>query len=140
MSTRPKLQPDSFTIGGPRLAYDARPWLKPGGRDAEPGGSTALEAAAQAEDPASALMAYFTAALGDGHEDKGGFAQLVEDCARWNGETSAEDAGRRAHDAAKAHDGTYESRARAAADARSIATDEALTRKFPGLGRIGSAF
>jgi hypothetical protein len=123
MTTRPLLQPDRFPLaGGPRMAYDARP--RPGGRDAEPGGSPALEAAAQAADPASALMAYFREAMGEDHEDQGGFARLVEDCANWTGEARG------------ASDASIARRLRNAALARDAAAEQSINEMFPDAARI----
>lgn len=160
MSTRPLLQPDAFTIGGPRLAYDARPRLKPGGRDADP------------SDPKSALLAWFDSAMGEDHPDRDGFAELVENLANGGGAEDedmtaeekrdeemallsertagksaedrkrAKDSRRAARDAKRrggASDTSLARRLRDAALARDAATDEALSRRFPGLHRIGNA-
>lgn len=154
----PPLQPDTYPIAGRpvRMAMDSMPWRDPGGRDADP------------SDPAAALMGLFDTLFGSAHPRRQDVEQLLNDCVgeaadddmtdeERKEEVEAQRAERKAgmsaqdrklakdarmvvRQAQRAHDGTPAGRGRAAALARKIAADSALTTRFPGLHRIGGGY
>src|SRR5579872_6734286 len=92
-------------------------------------------------DPASKLLAFFDEVLGADHPRRSEFEGMVTDCAKWDGPAADEERDEEEIErASQAHDGSPTGRARAAANARRIATDASLKRRFPGLSRIGNGY